>query len=76
MSAMAALRSTPLDHLLRLAASAGVRSAVRLRINRGDDLNARDDVGLPLLMLNAAPAWLERWPADYRTLVRAAGKWA
>ena len=49
----AALRSTSLNRLLKLAASAGVDSAVRLHINRGDDLNARDGGGLTPLMLAA-----------------------
>jgi RNA polymerase primary sigma factor len=37
-----------------MAVVAGVESAVKIHINRGDDLNARDDKGLTPLMLSAA----------------------
>lgn len=44
----------PLNQFLKMAVMAGVESAVRLHIERGDDLNARDSNGLTLLMLSAA----------------------
>lgn len=44
----------PLSRLLRTAVLAGVESTVRLHIDRGDDLNARDDKGQTPLMLSAA----------------------
>ncbi|HEU4460853.1 MAG TPA: sigma-70 family RNA polymerase sigma factor [Methylibium sp.] len=44
----------PLSHVLRMAVVAGVESAVRLHIARGDDLNARDARGMTPLMLSAA----------------------
>ena len=46
--------ATPLSRLLRTAVLAGVESTVRLHIDRGDDLNARDDKGQTPLMLSAA----------------------
>lgn len=44
----------PLNRLLRMAVLAGVETAVRLHIRRGDDLDARDANGLTPLMLAAA----------------------
>jgi RNA polymerase primary sigma factor len=44
----------PLNRLLRIAALNGVESAVRIHIDRGDDINARDVNGLTPLMLAAA----------------------
>lgn len=44
----------PLNQLLRMAVMAGVESAVRIHIDRGDDLNARDASGMTPLMLSAA----------------------
>ena len=44
----------PLGKLLRMAVIAGVESAVRIHIDRGDDLNARDAGGMTPLMLSAA----------------------
>lgn len=44
----------PLSQLLRMAVMAGVESAVRIHIERGDDLNARDANGMTPLMLSAA----------------------
>lgn len=47
-------RSAPLNHALRLAVLAGVESAVRLHVARGDDLNARDARGMTPLMIAAS----------------------
>lgn len=44
----------PLNRLLKMAVLAGVETAVRLHIRRGDDLDARDDKGRTPLMLAAA----------------------
>ena len=44
----------PLNQLLKMAVVAGVETAVRLHIRRGDDLNARDGAGLTPLMLAAS----------------------
>ena len=44
----------PLNHFLRMAIVAGVESAVRIHIERGDNLNARDTSGMTPLMLCAA----------------------
>ena len=44
----------PLSRFLRIAVVAGVESAIRIHIDRGDDLNARDDKGQTPLMLSAA----------------------
>lgn len=44
----------PLNRLLKMAVIAGVETAVRLHIKRGDDLNARDDRGLTPLMMAAS----------------------
>lgn len=43
----------PLSQFLRMAVMAGVESAVRIHIERGDDLNARDASGMTPLMLSA-----------------------
>lgn len=43
----------PLSQLLRMAVVSGVESAVRIHIERGDDLNARDASGMTPLMLCA-----------------------
>ena len=43
----------PLNRLLRIAAMNGVESAVRIHVDRGDDINARDVNGLTPLMLAA-----------------------
>jgi RNA polymerase primary sigma factor len=43
-----------LNNFLRLAAIAGVESAIQIHIDRGDDLNARDHKGQTPLMLAAA----------------------
>ncbi|MDP4028380.1 MAG: RNA polymerase sigma factor RpoD [Gallionella sp.] len=44
----------PLNLLLKMAVVAGVETAVRLHISRGDDLDARDGGGLTPLMLAAS----------------------
>ncbi len=44
----------PLNGLLRIAALAGVETAVRLHADRGDDLDARDADGMTPLMLAAS----------------------
>jgi RNA polymerase primary sigma factor len=51
---MAVQDAPPLSRFLRMAVVAGVESAVRIHIDRGDDLNARDDKGQTPLMLSAA----------------------
>lgn len=43
----------PLNRLLRIAVFAGVESAIKLHIQRGDNLNARDANGLTPLMIAA-----------------------
>lgn len=43
-----------LSRFLRMAVVTGVESAVQLHIDRGDNLNARDNKGQTLLMLSAA----------------------
>ncbi len=43
-----------LSRFLRMAVVAGVESAVQIHIDRGDNLNARDDKGQTPLMLSAA----------------------
>jgi RNA polymerase primary sigma factor len=46
--------SAPLNGVLRMAIVAGVESAVRLHIERGDDINARDAKGQTPLMIAAS----------------------
>ncbi|MEW9570233.1 RNA polymerase sigma factor RpoD [Rhodanobacter sp. Si-c] len=53
VSALASCTALPLNRLLKLAAAAGVDTAVQLHIARGDNLNARDGAGLTPLMLAA-----------------------
>ena len=53
VSALASCAAPPLNRLLKLAAVAGVDTAVQLHIARGDNLNARDGAGLTPLMLAA-----------------------
>lgn len=43
-----------MNRLFKMAVTAGVESAVRLHIDRGDDPNGRDDKGLTPLMIAAA----------------------
>ena len=54
MSAAPAEIYRPLNRLLKLAVIGGVEAAVQLHVDRGDDLNARDDHGLTPLMLAAS----------------------
>lgn len=50
-----AVQNTPaMSRFLRMAVVAGVESAVQIHIDRGDDLNARDNKGQTPLMLSAA----------------------
>lgn len=44
----------PINRLFKLAVMTGVVNSVRLHIERGDDLNARDDKGFTLLMIAAS----------------------
>ncbi len=46
--------SRPVNRLLRMAVVGGVEAAVSLHIDRGDEVNGRDDRGQTLLMLAAA----------------------
>ncbi|QTN21784.1 sigma-70 family RNA polymerase sigma factor [Rhizobacter sp. AJA081-3] len=48
------LLNRPLGRLLKVAVSAGIESAVRLHISRGDDLEGRDEAGLTPLLIAAA----------------------
>jgi RNA polymerase primary sigma factor len=48
------LAGKPINLLLKMAALAGVQTAVRLHIRRGDDVNATDDKGRSPLMLAAS----------------------
>lgn len=54
MIAPSAEAARPLNRLLKIAIVAGVESAVRLHIVRGDDLDARDDNGQTPLMIAAS----------------------
>lgn len=54
MTVMAVQNTPPLSRFLRMAVVAGVERAVQIHIDRGDDLNARDDKGQTPLMLSAA----------------------
>ena len=54
MNAMDGLAKRPLNRLLRMAVLAGVESAVRMHVRRGDDLDARDGDGMTPLMLAAS----------------------
>lgn len=56
-----------MGQLLRMAVLAGVESAVRVHIDRGDDLNARDASGMTPLMLTA----VRNRPAICRVLLSA-----
>lgn len=53
MSDASVTSARPLSLLLKMAVMAGVESAVRIHVQRGDDLNARDSNGLTPLMLAA-----------------------
>ena len=54
VTSMALQDSPTLSRFLRIAVVAGVESAVQIHIRRGDDLNARDEMGQTPLMLSAA----------------------
>ncbi|WP_367065910.1 sigma-70 family RNA polymerase sigma factor [Oryzisolibacter sp. LB2S] len=54
MNEQTTANARPLNHFLRMAVVAGVKSALQLHITRGDDLNARDANGMTPLMLAAA----------------------
>lgn len=54
MTDMAAPNTPQLSRFFRMAVTAGVESAVQIHIDRGDDLNARDEKGQTALMLSAA----------------------
>jgi|GEM_PF-3697449 len=54
MNAPVIIETPPLGRLFRMAVVGGVESAVRLHVERGDNLNARDANGLTPLMLSAA----------------------
>lgn len=53
MDSRTATVDEPLNRLLRIAVFAGVESAIKLHIQRGDNLNARDANGLTPLMIAA-----------------------
>lgn len=46
--------AAPMNRLLRMAVMAGVENSVRLHIDRGDDVNSRDDKGFTPLMIAAS----------------------
>ncbi|TES69096.1 ankyrin repeat domain-containing protein [Burkholderia cepacia] len=52
-------KARPLSPLLKMAASSGVHAAVRLRLNRGDDVNATDGNGRTALHLAATRGHLQ-----------------
>lgn len=54
MNAVDGLVERPLNRLFRMAVLAGVESAVRMHVRRGDDLDARDSDGMTPLMLAAS----------------------
>ena len=54
MTDMSVQDASPLSRFLRMAVMAGVENAVQIHIDRGDNLNARDDKGQTPLMLSAA----------------------
>lgn len=54
MNAADRMQGKALNPMLRMSALAGVETAVKLHIRRGDDLNARDGGGLTPLMLAAS----------------------
>ena len=54
MNALDGLAERPLNRLLKMAVLAGVETAVRIHIRRGDNLDARDAAGMTPLMLAAS----------------------
>lgn len=54
MNPIAVKEERPLNRLLKMAVLAGVQSAVRMHVTRGDDLDARDGHGMTPLMLAAS----------------------
>lgn len=54
MSGSPDVRVTAINRLLKMAVVGGVEAAVKLHIDRGDNLNSRDDQGFTPLMLAAA----------------------
>ena len=54
MTDMSVQDASPLSRFLRMAVMAGVENAIQIHIDRGDNLNARDDKGQTPLMLSAA----------------------
>ena len=89
MSLTAAPVSPSVNRLLKMAVLTGVESSVRLHIDRGDNLNARDDKGLTPLMIaasrnkasickllldsNADPSLVDALGRDALALAKAAG---
>ena len=89
MSAAPDTAFRPINRLLKMAVVGGVEAAVRLHIERGDDVNARDDRGLTPLMLAASknrahicrvlieagadPLAMDRAGNDARSIALAAG---
>ncbi|HEF5875830.1 TPA: ankyrin repeat domain-containing protein, partial [Burkholderia cenocepacia] len=59
MSELHASKVRPLSPLLKMAASSGVHVAVRLRLNRGDDVHATDEKGYNALHYAAARGHLQ-----------------
>ncbi|TES69095.1 sigma-70 family RNA polymerase sigma factor [Burkholderia cepacia] len=59
MSELHATKVRPLSPLLKMAASSGVHVAVRLRLNRGDDVHATDEKGYNALHYAAARGHLQ-----------------
>lgn len=54
MTSIAVKEERPLNCLLKMAVLAGVETAVRMHVRRGDDLDARDGDGMTPLMLAAS----------------------
>lgn len=54
MNALDSFAERPLNRLLKMAVLAGVETAVRMHVRRGDDLDARDGDGMTPLMLAAS----------------------
>lgn len=54
MNSLTGFGTKPLNSLFRMAVLAGVEASVRLHVDRGDDVNARDGNGMTPLMLAAS----------------------